>query len=145
MTEFGGLEQEMLKVLVQLFEAKNLCIYSWLSKFFDDKVSFKWTPDSISSNYRIEIKHIELEESEILSKLKYFYFLYKRLEKTNLIDLDLSGNVDFKIEISSDCKTYNLESYPETILYNFLSELGNKPILVSNYLIGLVENDFKKL
>src|ERR1035437_4085452 len=106
MMEFGELEIRMLQYLVQLHKSKNLCIYSWLCKLFDNKISFNGVIDGNSSECRIEIKYNGLVESEILSGIKYLYFLYKRLEKTNLIDLHLSGNVDFKIEKSSDCKTY---------------------------------------
>ena len=101
MTEFGDLDEKMLRDMVLLHKSQNLCIYSWLNKLFDDKVSFKWVPDSNQWNYRIEINSNELGKKEILPKIKYFYFLYKRLEKTNLIDLDLStaSTVDFNFKV----------------------------------------------
>jgi cell division protein FtsL len=142
MTEFGGLEKQMLRDMVILHKSQNLCIYSWLGKLFDDKVSFKWVPDQW--NYRIEVYSNELGENEILPKIKYFYFLYKRLEKINLIDLDSSKSstidVNFKIFNTHE---FSLTANSEEILYEFLSKCGCQPILVSNYLIDLVENDFK--
>lgn len=142
MMEFGKLEKRMLQDMVQLYEAKNLCIYSWMSKLFDDKISFKGVIDGSLSNCRIEIRHNGFEESEILSKIKYFYFLYKRLEKTNLIDLDLCGTIDFNFKVF-EAQEFSLGANTERILYGFLSMLGNKPILVSHYIIDLVDNDFK--
>jgi len=130
--------------MVLLHKSQNLCIYSWLNKLFDDKVSFKWVPDSNQWNYRIEINSNELGKKEILPKIKYFYFLYKRLEKTNLIDLDLStaSTVDFNFKVF-DALKFSLSENTESILYNFLSMWGHKPILVSNYIIDLVDNNFK--
>ena len=142
MMEFGELERRMLQDLVLLHKSQNLCIYSWLSKLFDDKVTFKWVPDSHQWNYRIEINSNELGKNEILPKIKYFYFLYKRLEKTNLIDLDLSISITINFK-AFDTHEFSLCVSTEPILYNFLSMWGYKPILVSHYIIDLVANDFK--
>ena len=142
MTEFGDLEKQMLRDMVLLHKSQNLCIYSWLSKLFDDKVSFKWVPDSHQWNYRFEINSNELGKNEILPKIKYFHFLYKRLEKTNLIDLDLCSTIEFNFKVF-ESHVFSLSVGTELILYEFLNIRGNKQILVSNYIIDLVDNNFK--
>lgn len=145
MTEFGGLEMEMLKIMVQLYEAKNLSVYNWLSKLFDDKISFKGIIDGNLNKCRIEIRHTGFEESEILSKINELHFLFVRLEKALLIGVNEFENVNH-VEINEG-ETYTIHSqvYKEMKMYIFLISYGTHPIQVSNYLIELVKNDFKTL
>jgi hypothetical protein len=56
--------------------------------------------------------------------------------------LDLCGIIDFNFKIFEDHE-FSLVKNTESILYDFLSMWGYKPILVSNYIIDLVEHDFK--
>jgi len=143
MTEFGGLEREMLKIMVQLYEDKNLSVYNWLSKLFDDKISFKGVHSGISYECRIEIRHNGFEKSEILSKINELYFLFVRLENALLIGVNEFENVTH-VEINEG-KTYTISSevYEEKKMYRFLIDYGTHPILVSNYLIELAKNDFR--
>lgn len=143
MTEFGGLEQEMLKVMVQLFESKNLSVYNWLSKLFDNKISFKGVHSGNPAECRIEIRQNGFEESEIFSKINDLYFLIFRLESAFLIKVNEYEEINHD-EINK-METYNINSQDlkRTKMYGFLSYYRNHPIQVSNYLIELVENDFK--
>jgi hypothetical protein len=143
MTEFGGLEREMLKIMVQLFEDKNLSVYNWLSKLFDDKISFEGVLSGISYECRIEIRHNGFEKSDILSKINELYFLFVRLGNDLLIGVNEFENVTH-VEINEG-KTYTISSevYEEKKMYRFLIDYGTHPILVSNYLIELVKNDFR--
>ena len=119
MTEFGGLEREMLRILVQLYEAKNLSVYNWLSKLFDDKISFKGVIDGSLSKCRIEIRHNGFEESEILSKINDLHFLFVRLEKALLIGVNEFEYVD-PVEINEG-ETYTIysQTFKEMKMYMF--------------------------
>lgn len=142
MTEFSDLDEKMLRDMVLLHKSQNLCIYSWLSKLFNDRISFKYLAGNLSSQYKIIIKYDSVSEKELLSKIKYFHFLFDRLENKHLIKLDFFGSANFEFDVI-DANEYTLSAYPESILYNFLSMWGYKPILVSNYLIDLVDNKFR--
>lgn len=144
MTEFSELEKEMLRYMVQLHESQNLCINSWLSKLFNDNISLNHIPGDKPFQYRIDIKYLGVSENVLLSKIKYFQFLVERLEITHLIKLDILGNNEFKFDELDSKEEYTLRAFSNNgILYNFFSMKGNSPILISHYIVELVENKFK--
>lgn len=144
MTEFSELEQEMLRKMVQLHKSQNLCINSWLSKLFNDKISLKHIPGKLLFEYQIDIEYFGVEQDELLSKIKYFQFLVERLENAYLIKRELLGNAEFKFDELEAKEVYSLIAYSNNgLLYNFFSVFGNSPILVSQYIIELVENNFQ--
>lgn len=144
MTEFSKLEQEMLRKMVQLHKSQNLCINSWLSKLFNDKISLKHIPGKLPFEYQIDIEYFGVEQDELLSKIKYFQFLVERLENAYLIKRDLLGNAEFKFDELEAKEVYSLIAYSNNgLLYNFFSMFGNSPILVSQYIIELLENNFQ--
>ena len=125
MSEFSELEQEMLQNMVQLYRIQNLCTNSWLSKLFKDRISLINISGDKPFQYKIIIKYDGLSENELILKIKYFHFLFLRLEKANYIKLDILGNNMFKFEELNFKDEYTLMANSiNSILYNFLTCLG---------------------
>lgn len=144
MTEFSELEQEMLRNMVQLHKSQNLCINSWISSLFNDRILLKFeTLDNNPSVHKMIIKYDGIKEAELLKKIKYFHFLFERLESGGIIKVDHLGKVDFTFMVIDLGQEYSIADFPYRNLFNFFSWFGNNPILVSHFIVELIENEFR--
>lgn len=143
MIAFSKLEKKVLTDMVELYKLDMLCHNSLINKIFDNKIYLKNIIDEKPIKCRIEIWYEGISKDELKTKLKYLNFLVFRLIEAKLIKTDFQGNFNFEFENQSLTNVVTINSVIDSILYTYLSFGGNNKILVSHFLVELVENKFK--
>ena len=143
MIAFSKLEKKVLTDMVELYKLDMLCHNSLINKIFDNKIYLKNIIDEKPIKCRIEIWYEGISKDELIKKLKYLHFLVFRLIEAKLIKTDFQGNFNFEFENQGLTNVVTINSVIDSILYTYLSFGGKNKILVSHFLVELVENDFK--